>query len=50
MPCPRRSYPVGVRPTMFEMVAAALLFIVLAGLVIVIVVATIPPDGVPTLH
>jgi hypothetical protein len=39
-----------VRPTLFEMLAAALLFVVLAGLVVVIVVSTIPADGVPTLQ
>jgi hypothetical protein len=35
---------------MFEMIAAALLFVVLAGLVVVIVVSAIPADGVPTLQ
>lgn len=31
------------------MLAAAVLFVVLAGMVVAIVVATIPPDGIPTL-
>ena len=39
-----------MRPTFLEMAAAAALFIVLAGMVVIIVVATIPSDGVPTLR
>lgn len=39
-----------MRPTIFEMLAAAVLFAVLAGMVAVIVIATIPHDGVPTLR
>jgi len=39
-----------MRPTWIEMLAAAVLFVVLAGMVVVIVLATIPPDGVPTLR
>ena len=35
---------------MFEMVAAALLVVALASMVVMIVVATIPSDGVPTLR
>lgn len=38
-----------MRPTKLEMLAAAVLVVVLAGMVVAIVVATIPPDGVPTL-
>jgi hypothetical protein len=32
------------------MLAAALLFVALAGLVVAIVLLTIPPGGPPTLH
>jgi hypothetical protein len=39
-----------VRPSRFEIIAAALLFVALAGMVVVIVVSTIPADGVPTLR
>jgi hypothetical protein len=31
------------------MIGAALLVVVLAGMVVAIVIATIPPDGIPTL-
>ena len=41
---------IAMRPTIFEMLAAAVLFVVLAGMVAVIVIATIPPGGVPTLR
>lgn len=41
---------VPMRPTMLEIFAAAVPFIVLAGMVAVIVLATIPPDGVRTLR
>ena len=39
-----------MRPTILEMLAAVALFVVLAGMVVVIIVATIPVDGVPTLR
>jgi hypothetical protein len=39
-----------VRPTRLEILAASLLVLVLAGLVVIIVAATIPPEGPPTLH
>jgi hypothetical protein len=39
-----------MRPTRLELLAAAALFVVLTGMVVAIVVATIPPDGVPTLR
>jgi hypothetical protein len=39
-----------MRPTRLELLAAVLLFVALAGLVVVIVVATIPTDGIPTLR
>ncbi len=39
-----------MRPTILEMLAAAVLFAVLAGMVAVIVLATIPADGIPTLR
>ena len=39
-----------VRPSLIEMIAAATLVIVLAGLVVFIVVSTVPAGGPPTLH
>jgi hypothetical protein len=39
-----------MRPTRVELVSAALLVVVLAGMVVAIVVATIPADGIPTLR
>jgi len=39
-----------VRPSLIEMIAAATLFIVLAGLVVLIVVSTVPAGGPPTLQ
>lgn len=50
---PRRigpRYPVGVRPSLGEMLAAALLVAVLSGLVVLIVLATIPVGGPPALR
>jgi hypothetical protein len=38
-----------VRPSPLEIIAAGLLFLVLAGLVVLIVVATVPEGGPPTL-
>jgi len=43
------AYPSSVRPSPLEIFAAGLLFLVLAGLVVLIVVATVPADGPPTL-
>jgi len=40
----------GVRPTIGEMLAAALLVTVLSGLVVLIVLATIPAGGAPALR
>jgi hypothetical protein len=39
-----------MRPPKRQIFAAALLFIALAGLVVAIVVLTIPPGGPPTLQ
>ena len=39
-----------MRPTLFELLAAAILFIALAGMVVAIVVATVPAGGAPTLN
>ena len=39
-----------MHPTKLEVLAAALLVAVLAGMVVVIVVATIPAEGIPTLR
>lgn len=39
-----------MRPTRLELLSAALLVLILAGMVVVIVAATIPVDGVPTLR
>jgi hypothetical protein len=39
-----------MRPTVFEMLAAAALVVALATMVVLIVVSAIPPDGVPTLR
>jgi hypothetical protein len=39
-----------MRPTRLELLGAVLLVVVLAGMVVAIVVATIPPDGIPTLR
>jgi hypothetical protein len=45
-----RRYPVGVRPSIGEMLAAALLVAVLSGLVVLIVLTTIPAGGAPALR
>lgn len=49
---PDRSaqYPWRVEVPLRQILAAAVLVIVLAGLVVTIVVLTIPPGGPPTLH
>jgi hypothetical protein len=39
-----------VRPSPIEIAAAALLVLVLCGLVVLIVVATVPETGAPTLR
>jgi len=39
-----------VRPSVVEFVAAAVLVVVLSGLVVLIVLATIPEGGAPTLR
>jgi hypothetical protein len=39
-----------MRPTRSEILAASLLVFVLSALVVIIVVATIPPEGPPTLR
>jgi hypothetical protein len=39
-----------MRPSLVEMLAASLLVIVLAGLVVAIVLGTVPPGGPPTLR
>jgi hypothetical protein len=39
-----------MRPTRAEILAAATLVIVLSGLVVALVISTIPPDGPPTLR
>jgi hypothetical protein len=39
-----------MRPTRLEILAAATLVVVLAGMVVAIVAATIPADGIPTLR
>lgn len=39
-----------MRPKLSEVIAAALLVIVLAGLVVALVIATVPEGGPPTLH
>jgi len=39
-----------MRPTAFELLAAAALFVALTAMVVLIVVSAIPPDGVPTLR
>jgi hypothetical protein len=43
-------YPLAVRPSWIEILAAATLVFVLAGLVVLIVVSTVPPGGPPTLR
>jgi hypothetical protein len=43
-------YPLFMRPTVFEIAAAGLLVIVLTALVVVLVVATVPEGGPPTLR
>lgn len=48
--CIGRRYPVGVRPSIAEMLAAALLVAVLSGLVVLIVLSTIPAGGAPALR
>jgi hypothetical protein len=39
-----------MRPTPAEIVAAGLLVLVLAGLIVVLVIATVPEGGPPTLR
>jgi hypothetical protein len=39
-----------VRPSLIEMIAAAALVLVLTGLVVFIVVSTVPAGGPPTLR
>ena len=39
-----------MRPTKLELLSAALLVVILAGMVVFIVAATIPADGIPTLR
>jgi hypothetical protein len=39
-----------MRPSLLEIFAAGLLFVVLAGLVVLIVVSTVPEGGPPTLR
>lgn len=41
---------IAMRPSRTDILSAALLVLVLTGLVIAIVVATIPPGGPPTLR
>jgi hypothetical protein len=45
-----RGYPLAVRPSWIEILAAATLVIVLFGAVLAILVATIPPGGPPALR
>jgi hypothetical protein len=45
-----RGYPLAVRPSWIEIIAAATLVIVLFGAVLAILVATIPPGGPPALR
>ena len=40
----------GMRPTASEIIAATVLFLVLTGLVVLLVVATVPEGGPPTLR
>jgi hypothetical protein len=39
-----------MRPPRIQIIAAAVLFIALAGMVVALVVLTIPPGGPPTLR
>ena len=39
-----------MRPPISQVIAAAVLFMVLAGLVVAIVLMTVPPEGPPTLQ
>jgi hypothetical protein len=39
-----------MRPPLYQIVAAALLFVALAGMVVAIVLMTVPEGGPPTLH
>jgi hypothetical protein len=39
-----------MRPPISQVIAAAVLFVVLAGLVVTIVLMTVPPEGPPTLR
>jgi hypothetical protein len=39
-----------MRPPRIQILAAAILFVALAGLVVLLVVLTIPPGGPPTLR
>jgi hypothetical protein len=39
-----------MRPPLIQVLGAVLLFVVLAGLVVTIVVLTVPPEGPPALR
>ena len=43
-------YPVGMRPRLTEILAASVLVFVLTALVVLLVVATVPEGGPPTLR
>jgi hypothetical protein len=43
-------YPLLMRPSIGQILAASALVVVLGALVVIIVVATIPPGGPPTLR
>ena len=39
-----------MRPTLFEMLAAAALVVALTAMVVLIVISTVPAEGAPTLR